>query len=144
MTALALGARRIVTSAGGTYRPVPNGNYAAILPVHDLEGDLVDLVAWFPDSPRRWWLRHRDDCFILGARALEVAAYFNDPIELQGTPQMWARSGGQGACVLRWDVDLSPWFEGVKRVDCHPVVAEHLRQNFRAWEPATAGERHAA
>ena len=141
---LGLGATRIITSAEGTYTPAPDGDYAAILPVHDAEGELANLVAWSPDAPGHWWLRYSDECFILGARALEVAAYFHDPIELQGTPQVWAIEGGKGACVLRWDVDLRPWFEGLKRVDCHAAVASRLRQNLRAWEPVTRSRRRAA
>ncbi len=137
-------ATRIITSADGTYTPEPNGDYAASLPVYDPDGELVDLCAWFLDGPGRWWLRFRDDVFVLGARALAVATYFGEPIELHATPQDWAVSGGQGACVLRWDIALQAWFEGVKRVDCHPAVAVRLRQNFRAWEPATGRNSRAA
>ena len=144
MTKPVFGAARIVPSDDGTYEPDPAGEYAAILGVHDRDGELVNLCAWFPDKPGHWWLRYRDECFFLGARALEIAAYFGDPIELHGTPQDWALAGGQGACVLRWDVDLRPWFEGVRRVDSHPAVAARLRQNFRTWEPITGRRRHAA
>ena len=138
------GAARIATNTDGTYRPDPAGEYAAVLGVHDRDGELVDLCAWRVDAPGHWWLRYGDECFFLGARALEVAAYFNDPIAVHGAPQDWALSSGEGACVLRWDVDLRPWFEGIKRVDCHSAVAARLRQNFRTWEPATVRRRHAA
>ena len=140
----AFGAVRITTNTNGTYEPSDDGEYAAVLGVHDRDGELVDLCVWFPDRSGHWWLRFGDECFFLGARALEVAAYFNDPIALHGAPQDWALAGGEGACVLRWDVDLRSWFEGVKRVDSHPAVAARLRQNFRTWEPATRRRRHAA
>ncbi len=144
MTAPKLGAARIVTSSGGTYQPDPAGEYAAIIGVHDAECELVDLCAWFPDAPGRWWLRFSDECFFLGARALAVAAYFHDPIELHATPEAWALAGGRGVCLLRWDIDARDWIEGVKRIDAHPAVAARLRAIFRAWEPATGRSRRAA
>ena len=139
------GMRRIATSADGTFELTPGvGEWAMVLLVHNLDGDLDNFVAWHVDGPGRWSLYDAGATFILGAHDLGVAAYFGDPIEIHATPQAWALAGGRGVCVLRWDVDLRDWFEGVKRVDSHPAVAARLRQNFRTWEPATRRRRHAA
>ncbi len=129
-----IGAARIVVSGDGTYRADTSGQYAAILAVHDQDGEVADIVAWFPDAPGRWWLRY-GEVVVLGARALEVARYFNDPTTLHGTPQSWALARGDGACVLRWDVDLRELFDGIARVDCAPNLADRLRRSLRQWEP---------
>ena len=124
---LGLGATRIITSSEGTYKPAPDGDYAAILPVCDIDGEIVDLCAWFVDAPGRWWLRHGDECFVLGARALGRAAYFGDPIELHATPQAWMLAGGLGTCILRWDIDLRDWFEGKGRREFREAVEDALQ-----------------
>ena len=145
--ALEFGASRIVTAADGTYRPDTEGEWAAALGVHDQDGELADLVAWFPDRPGRWWLRY-GEVVVLGARALAVARYFNDPTTLHGTPQSWALARGKGVCVLRWDVDLWELFDGIARVDCVPNLADRLRRSLRQWEPVLPAParrvRHAA
>ena len=138
----AFGAARIATNTNGTYEPDSAGEYAAIIAVRDAECDLVDLCAWFPDRPGHWWLRYRDECFFMGARALAVAAYFGDPIELHGTPQEWALAGGKGACLLRWDINPRPWFEGVDHVECAPELAKRLRETFHSWEPTVGPRRY--
>ena len=39
-----IGAARIVVSANGRYQPNPNGDVAVIVPVHDRDGVLDDLL----------------------------------------------------------------------------------------------------
>ena len=64
------GLARIETKDDGTYVVDPHGKLAALVPVRDRYGELVDLVAWFPDNPSAWWLRYGDECPVLGSRAL--------------------------------------------------------------------------
>ena len=147
---------RVAFLADGTWRADPSGALAVLMPVHDRYGDLVDLVAWFPDKPSAWWLRYGDECPVLGARALAVGAWHGLSVRLYSTPQSWLRAqcrGGvdgafHGVCVLRWGLDLKPLFEGVSRVDCDSAELERrLRRSWRAWEPRTSrpeGVRHAA
>ena len=131
-----IGAARIVPSADGTYRPDPSGQWAVILPVRDREGELCDLAAWFPNQPERWWLRFGDATPLLGARALAVAAYFGDPIELFPTPEQWALAGGRGCAALNWCAPIGDLFEGVSRVECDsPALQVRLRDTLRRWEP---------
>ena len=142
MSVIRIGAARIVPSDAGTYRLSLDGDWAAILPVRDEDHELVNLCAWFPDAPGRWWLRFSDECFFLGARALTVAAYFGDPIELHATSEAWAVAGGRGACALRWDVDLRPWFEGISAVRCDSqTLAARFQTAMRRWEPKTTISR---
>ena len=69
-----IGAARIATRPNGTYTPDPAGEWAAVIPVMgftlepvgvDENGaliwddvySLIDIVAWHPTNPGRWWLR---------------------------------------------------------------------------------------
>ena len=139
--------------ASGNYRPSSNGQWAAVLGVHDRHGELVDLVAWFPGRPFPWWLRHGDDCPILGARALAMAAWHGDAVKLYASPEAWLRAQyhGDAVCILLGGIDLRPLFDGVSRVDCETVkLKHHLEVQLRAFEPRllapapAEGKRHAA
>ncbi len=64
-------AMRYVTRADGTFAPDPTGQDGqpmVVLGVKDRYGELVDLVAWHPDAPERWYLRIGDETPILGGR----------------------------------------------------------------------------
>ena len=139
-------AARILPYDDGTYRPDPDGDWAVILPVRDRNKELCDLVAWLLDEPGRWWLRHGDETPILGSRRLAVAAYFGDTIRLYSTPERWLLARGDGAVVLKWDVDCRNLFDGVGRVECDcPVLELRFRDSLRRWEPLLTSEtRHAA
>ena len=141
-------AARIRTADDGTYRPDSTGEWAAILPVHDRHNELCDLVAWLLDEPGCWWLRHSDETPILGTRRLAVAAYFGDAIHLYSTPERWLLARGDGAVVLKWDVDCRDLFDGVARVVCDcPALEARFRDSLRRWEPlvtSARGVRHAA
>ncbi len=136
-----IGAARIATSTAGTYQPDPAGRWAAILAVDDRFGELVDLVSWLPENPSRWWLRVGDETPILGARALAFAADCGKRIRLWSTPERWLREGGAGrlhqdVCILHWDVDLWPLFDGVGTVECDCVSLQARFLNaLRQWEP---------
>ena len=154
-----IGAARIATSADGTYRPDPAGAWAAVLevkgfvlePVGMVGGslvwddvhDVVDLVAWHPEDPGRWWLRRGDATPIIGARELRIAGHFNTPIELYETPQAWARAGGHGVAVLIWGAPLNELFDGVGRVECaSPRLKRGLVSAWRAREPRVKVAQH--
>ncbi len=136
-----LGAAPVMTSANGTYRPDPAGEWAAILAVHDRFGELVDLVSWLPENPCRWWLRLGDETPVLGAQALALAADCGKSIRLFSTPERWLRGRGdrghhRDACVLNWGVDLRPLFDGLSQIWCDTLGLERrLREKLRQWEP---------
>ena len=136
-----IGAARVVTTADGTYRPDPAGEWVAILAVHDRFGELVDLVSWFPENPLRWWLRVGDETPLRGARALAFGADCGKPIRLFSTPERWlgargARGRHVAVAVLNWSVDLTDLFAGIKNIVCDtPGLERRLREKMREWEP---------
>ena len=151
------GRARIEPLPTGTYRTADVGQWAVVLEVHDCFDDLVDLVAWFPDDPTRWWLRHGDETPILGVRALAIATWYGEPIQLYGTPELWLHAHSRaydmdtarGICILQPGVDLKPLLDGVSRVDCENAeLKDILRRAMRAWEPKLRSpaetDRHAA
>ena len=154
---------RVRFSDDGSWRADPSGAPAVLASVHDRYGDLVDLVAWLPDKPSAWWLRYGDECPILGAADLAQAAWYQEPVSLYSTPESWlrarcrARDGDhhhqegdrRRCCILRWGLDLTALFAGVRVVHCETAELEHrLLRLFRAWEPKTSSapevQRHAA
>ena len=147
---------RYITRADGTFAPDPTGQGGqpmVILGVKDRYGELVDLVAWHPDAPERWYFRIGDETPILGAHALALAAYYRRSITVYPSPEKWlfARVRDRdhaAACVLDWSVDLRPLFEGVPSVTCTaPGLEPALYRALREHEPRiTTVEvvRHAA
>lgn len=139
------GRARIEPLANGTYRPADEGEWAVVVAVHDRHNELVDLVAFFPDDPTRWWLRYGDDCPVLGCGDLATAAYFGDPITLYSAPEAYlfahARPArGWIACVLDWSVDLGPLFDGVRRVEIGGLdLAHRFLKAVRRGEPVVKG-----
>ncbi len=149
-------ALRYVTRADGTFAPDPKdqaGQPVVVLGVKDQDGELVDIVAWHPDAPERWFLRLGDETPILGAHALAVAAYYRRSVTLYPSPEKWlfarVRDRDHAAvCVLDWSVDLRPLFEGVSGVTCTaPGLEPALYHSLRNFEPritTVEGVRHAA
>ena len=144
------GRARIQPLASGNYRPSDAGQWAVVLGVYDRHNELVDLVAWFPDDPTRWWLRHGDGTPLLGVLALAFAADCNQPVNLLPTPEQWllahSKPNSHGiVCIFDWGMDFGPLFEGVSRVECNsPELQKRLRRAFRAWEPPITAPRQGA
>ena len=154
-----IGVARIRPQPDGRYLPDPAGDWAAVLPVMGFsnepvgfgaDGALVwddiyepiDIVAWFAESPDRWWLRRGDATPIIGVRELRMAADLGDQITLFETPQSWALAGGHGAAVLIWGAPLHQLFDGVPHVQCEsPALHERFVKALRAWEPKVIGRR---
>lgn len=103
-----------VAVAGDRYEPSDGGAFAFVTPVRvadatldlidDIDhlsapsfGDLIDLVAWHPDTPSRWATRLGNATF-LGAvpPQLEGAS----PVRIRRTPLAWLRAGAAGLAVL--------------------------------------------
>lgn len=63
--------------------------------------DVVELVAFDPKQPARWWVRSGADP-VLGRRAL-ARAFPDQPPRLVATPLDWLRAGGNAIAVLDWD-----------------------------------------
>ena len=149
-TLLRFGRARIQPLVSGNYRPSDDGQWAIVLGVQDRFDEIVDLVAWWPDDPGSWWLRHGDEVPLLGARALAFAADERQPIMLLPTPEAWLfavseRSEERVVCVLDWGVGLGPLFDGVSRVECQgPDLQKRFQRTLRAWEPKITAARQGA
>ena len=95
--------------AGGMYQPSPGaGRWALVMPIYSSvrppcvqPADIqpVDIVAWLPKRPDRWWLR-KGATTILGEWAIEVADATNEPLIMIETPFGWLKAGGGGAVIL--------------------------------------------
>ncbi len=155
------GRARIQPLASGNYRPSDDGEWAVILEVRDRHNELADLVAWLPNDPARWWLRHGDEAPVLGARALAFAADCHEPVILHPTPETWlfAHQGqpgghlgqrhgdadGDTVCILDWGVDLAELFAGVSKVECQGAdLQNRFQQALRVWEPQITVPRQGA
>lgn len=61
---------------------------------------LVDLIAYSPREPGRWFWRRGEHGLVLGDENLERAELFSEPVRVHRNPLEWLRSGGEGVCVL--------------------------------------------
>jgi hypothetical protein len=125
----------IKTNRVGGFVLAPDGEPSIVGEVRDAYGDIADFVAWQPEKPERWWLRH-GDIAVLGGHALAVAAFHGDRIRLYGTPQDWFRTRQRGVCILLWDAPLDGIFDGVGAVECDsPELQQRYVKALRRWEP---------
>ena len=141
------GRARIATRPDGIYEPDLAGEWAVVAGAFDANGELGDLVAWFPERPGQWW-RRTGDIPVLGARELAIAADGGWSIWLFPTPNDWLFAHGDGVCIIDWAVPLDWLFDGVARVECpDPALGDRLARALRRWEPditLTREVRHAA
>ena len=133
-----------VMSDDETFR-LDGGDKALSLFVRDRYGHPADLVAWFNDRPGEWWLRKGDETPVLGARQLAGSEMTAAPLPIYPTPLAWLEAGGDGICILDWDMKLAWLFDGltldVGHLQLHvaQALAERLRTNFRSFEPRIVG-----
>ena len=97
----------------GVSRIIPTGRWyelaegdgipAYIMPVFvsGAFSDLLDLIAWTPADPVRWWFR-TGDAYALGMEWIDRAEIHDKPLRLFECPLDWLAAGGSGACVLDW------------------------------------------
>ena len=116
-----VGVAAIETHPLGIFDFAEHGRRAFIQPV--LSGgeftDIVDLIAWFPDNPGRWWTR----CYSgvpLGDDQLFYAAYWEEPLTLRATPLDWLCAGGAGVCIVDWKMP-APELRSVPELMCETV-----------------------
>jgi hypothetical protein len=93
----------IETHPPGVFDLADHGRRAFIQPV--LCGpqytDLIDIIAWFPADPARWWMLNYSG-EPLGVDQLDRAEIKREPLVLRRTPLDWLRVNGDGVCVLDW------------------------------------------
>ena len=122
-----------IGTTGRLWMPEPTGTPAFVLPVwaggapsiyFGVENPvLIDMIAWRPDDPARWWYRQGDVDLVLGAGHLDLAHVEGWPITLYRTPLDWLQVGCRGAvlldhCEAQWaggrhreaDAELRAWW----------------------------------
>jgi DNA primase len=83
-------------------------HWLATLPIFEAAGNAlvaIELLAWYPDEPQKFW-RRTGACRVLGRARLDTALREGKPLRVYRTPQSWNRAGGgaaPGCCILDWD-----------------------------------------
>ena len=126
-----VGVAEIETTAEGIYQPAPGGRKAFIQPVYGevpppkvpiidpADPEPIDLVAWFPGEPARWWLR-RGTAVLLGEIEVVCAEVYDEPIQVRRTPLDWLKAGGDGIVILADPATASLYLRAIK------IVAEDV------------------
>lgn len=93
-----------LSRAQGTWEPADEGVSCLILPArtnqHFVGADLVDLVAYHPQSARSF--RRLGNAAVLGEWHLDFPAIFDEPLTIYPDPLAWARDNGRGIVILDW------------------------------------------
>ncbi len=93
---------------------------------------LVDLVAWHPAEPDRWFLR-RGTAAILNPEAIERAVFLEEPLFLWESPLQWLQCGMKGSVVLDTRADVAFWLGGVRQIYCQSRrLAERIDRALHA------------
>ncbi len=85
----------------GKWRQMFRGERAIVLPVCAPDGEIIDLVALRPQTPRSFW-RFTDNGRFLGQAAIEDAALLKEPLFVHETPLDWLKAGMAGVVILDW------------------------------------------
>jgi hypothetical protein len=97
----------------GKWRQMFRGERALVLPIVSPEsGDIIDLAAFRPETPRSTWLFTGAGRF-LGDEAIREAEHFGKPLEIRESPLAWLRAKCSGLVILDWQQLWPFWFSGV-------------------------------
>lgn len=91
--------------ADGSWEPDETGFDALLMPVRDLGGEVIDVVAWEFGLPQHWWIR-RGIATYAGEHAIYLANRQKQPVRLVATPAEYLKQWGQGMCILNWQADV--------------------------------------
>ena len=122
----------ITFSDDGIFEPAEVGPEAWVFPTEFYE--VVDLVAWLPSNPRRWWLRRGATDF-MNFEGVARVAFFAEPLVVYESALAWLRARGRGTVILNDKALLSFWFAGVPEIRAASVGLGRQIQN-RLREPA--------
>ena len=97
----------------GCFEFAENGRSVAVLPVYDsatpawspLEhrfDGLLDLLAFDPTQPERWWLR-RGQALLLGSIYVGLALEADSALPIYANPMSWIKANAEGVVVLDWE-----------------------------------------
>ncbi len=95
----------------------------------------IDLVAWYPKAPARWWLR-RNIAVLLGEIEIVHAEVYGEAIQVHKAPLDWLKAGGDGIVILADPADAFPYLRGIKIVAEDVAHGMELERCLRPPEPA--------
>lgn len=94
------------------------GKPAIVIPVYDLQGDLVDLAAWGPKTNRLWtW---RGLAWALGQHTV-FAPRLSEGLLVHRTPLGWLRAGCKGVVII------NPRMAREYLIAAGPLIAEDAK-----------------
>lgn len=130
-----VGVLRADLSDEAFYQPSEDGTSCLAVPVGvqcDEGWDfLVDILAFQPRNPTRWWLR-RGCAAILNPEGVRRAEHFREILAVWSSPLAWLKSGGQGIVILDWSAHLPLWLSGVSAIACEtPALAGRVQSALR-------------
>ena len=84
------------------------GRRAFVHPVRsgDSDSEIIDVIAWMPESPSRWWTLCNTG-WAIGDEQLHHAEFWNEPVLLHPNPLAWLAADGVGAVVMDWSMSSS-------------------------------------
>lgn len=129
----------VIEPTGARFQFSEAGRDAVAIGLHGADCELVDLLAWCPDSPGQWWTRFGLAVFA-GEEAVERAAFLGKPLRLHETPMDWLRANCAGAVVLDPLADIRLDVENVAAIECASVahgraIARQLREAVKLRTP---------
>lgn len=138
-----------IRTSGDLYEPADHGQGAVLVGVRDDDdGELIDIVAFDPERPAKFWRRTGAAVF-LGWRAVEIADHYLEPLTLHPTPLHWLRHGCEGAVFLDLGRRLSFWTAGISEIrtlspDFGRAIERRLADESRTAVPRVMVPRAAA
>lgn len=98
-----IGVAQIETLECGFWQPSENGQLAYIQPALDYGpySTIIDLVAWYPSDPAKFWLR-TGLATVLGEGSMCLAYAREIPLPIWRKPLRWLRASGWGIVVCDW------------------------------------------
>jgi hypothetical protein len=112
----------IMPELRGSFQPAefePGAVKAEFLHVKSYpDGATVDVVAWDPHAPGRWWT-FRDVCAVAGEYELNASWWEEDrPARLVATPAEHRADPRVTCCIIDWSADLNAAFGLAPAVEC--------------------------
>lgn len=116
---------------GDLYEPDPDGTPVIVLGVSESPDEpIIDIVAFKPSEPNRWWLR-LGQAVILGRHNARLALFKEEPLFIHATPLDWLRADCMGVVVLDWNADLTLYLDGYGVLAADHRTASKIEKSFR-------------
>ena len=92
--------------------------------------EIVDLVAFKPSAPTKWWLR-LGQAVVLGRDNARLALIEEKSVVVHPTPLSWLQVDCQGCVVLDWKRDILSCLDGYGVLAADVATRKRLERAFR-------------